>query len=102
MNSGTLLLLLLAVPLVGAVVCALLPSARLAKTWALGVSLVTLVVALALWSKGRSAGGAEYAPASWNLNGLDFGFKLGSDAITYWLVLLTTVLQPLAIAASFA
>ncbi|CAA9416017.1 MAG: NADH-ubiquinone oxidoreductase chain M [uncultured Phycisphaerae bacterium] len=102
MDSGTLLLLLLLVPLVGAIVCALLPNARLAKTWALGVSLVTLAVALALGPAGRQAGGAVFAPASWNLNGLDFGFKLGSDAITYWLVLLTTVLQPLAVAASFA
>ena len=35
-------------------------------------------------------------------SGFNFGFSLGCDAISYWLVLLTAVLQPLAIAASFA
>lgn len=103
MTSGTLLLLLLLVPLIGAVVCALLPSPRLARMWALGVSLVTLAIALALGAAGgREAGGVLYAPEGWNVRGLNFGFKLGSDWITYWLVLLTTALQPLAIAASFA
>ena len=101
MNAGTLLLLLLLVPLVGAIVCALLPSARLAKTWALLVSFVTLAVSVALGYAGRD-GGASFAPEGWTIRGLGFGFKLGSDAITYWLVLLTTILQPLAVAASFA
>lgn len=102
MTPGTPLLLLLVVPLVGAIVCALLPSDRLAKSWALLVSLVTLAIAALLGSAARQEGAMVFAPAAWDLRGLNFGFKLGSDAITYWLVLLTTVLQPLAIAASFA
>jgi NADH-quinone oxidoreductase subunit M len=102
MTPATLLLLLLVVPLVGAIVCALLPSARLAKWWALGVSLATLLISLGVVADARSGGQAAFFRAGWSLTGLGFGFKLGSDSITAWLVLLTTVLQPLAIAASFA
>src|SRR2546430_2024994 len=42
------LLLLLLIPLAGAVICALLPNASAAKTWALVVSLATAAVAVVL------------------------------------------------------
>ena len=44
MESTFLLPLLLILPLAGAAVCALLPDAKLAKTWALIVTLVTAAV----------------------------------------------------------
>src|SRR5687768_11498262 len=100
------LALLLLVPLVGAVVCALLPNPRTARTWALLVSLVTLAVGI--WTGfdlrqqgGQLAfGGLHYPRLSFHAIG--FSFSLGMDWIGFWLVLLTVVLMPLAIAASFA
>src|SRR5688572_5232268 len=97
-----LLLLLLLVPLIGAVVCALLPEGGFAKAWALFVSLVTLAIAIILGFTRGGAAFVTYAPAGWTATGFDFGLRLGCDSISYWLVLLTAGLQPLAIAASFA
>ena len=46
MNENFLLPLLLILPAAGAVACALLPDAKLARTWALLVSLGTAAVAV--------------------------------------------------------
>jgi NADH-quinone oxidoreductase subunit M len=102
-----LLPLLLIIPTAGAIVCALLPNGKLARSWALIVSLATAAVGAALafqfpWSaeNGRIVygGGVE---AILSINTLDFGFRLAMDSVSLWLVLLTVLLQPLAIAASF-
>src|SRR5688572_12312355 len=103
MESVPLLLLLLLVPAFGAVVCALLPSPTKAKGWALLVSLATLLIAVMLGFATDGGRGAVYfAPRGWTASGFGFGLRLSCDAISYWLVLLTAGLQPLAIAASFA
>src|SRR5687768_18401690 len=99
MESLPLLLLLLLVPAFGAVVCALLPSAAKAKGWALLVSLATLLIAVMLgFATDGGRGSLEFSPRGWSVSGFGFGFRLSCDAISYWLVLLTALLQPLAIA----
>ncbi|MGB7161355.1 MAG: NADH-quinone oxidoreductase subunit M, partial [Tepidisphaeraceae bacterium] len=106
-----LLPLLLIIPTVGALVCALLPDAKYARTWALIVSLATAAVAVVLafqfpWKGGDSinenrilfGGGME---SLLQISTIGFSFSLAMDAVGLWLVLLTALLSPLAIAASF-
>jgi NADH-quinone oxidoreductase subunit M len=103
----TFLLLLIVVPLAGAVVCALLPNdGRTVKSWALLVSLVTAVFAVGLavrfpWEGGGSVQFGGGPTDLFHLEPFGFGFSLVADAVSVWLVLLTVLLMPLAIAASF-
>ena len=114
-----MLILLLIIPLLGAVIGAALPNPRFARTWALIVSLLTLGVALVLVGQfdfhpkvkaqntvdsiqlrfGAVPGSA--VSGVYTLAQLGVSFALGVDSISLWLVLLTVFLTPLAIAASF-
>lgn len=93
-----LLVLLILLPLIGAIACAYSPK-PLAKAVALGFSAATLVfgvyVALEFYA-GRSPVFDGPAAAS-----LGFSFKLGVNAVSLWLMVLTVGITPLAIAASF-
>ena len=62
MNSLPLLTLMMVVPLLGAVVVAALPgnAARQAKPVALGVSLVTLVLAVLAWVRFDAGSGEQF------------------------------------------
>src|SRR3954454_24156490 len=99
-----LLLLLILIPAVGAIVCALLPrQGPAAKMCALAVSLLTAIVAVTLavssdWSTGDEV---RFSSSAFYLESINFGLKLGADSISLWLVLLTLLLEPLAILASF-
>jgi NADH-quinone oxidoreductase subunit M len=104
-----LLSLLILIPLLGAIVAAALPNPRLARSWALIVSLATLAVTLILavqfdWhATGRAVQlGLGLTPDdALKLPAVGFSFSIGVDAISLWLVILTVFLTPLAIAASF-
>src|SRR5437763_1684200 len=102
MNSASILLLLI-IPLAGAIVCAFLGPA-LARGWALFVGLATLaaaiVVAVQLMQGNPPAFHAGVSGVS-DMPALGFSFSLGINQISVWLVLLTAFLTPLAIAASF-
>jgi NADH-quinone oxidoreductase subunit M len=114
------LLLLIVIPLAGAAGCALLRGDKTVRNWALFVSLVTAGAAIAL------AGGFDFnqdlssvraserlsksvqvqfpAPGAINrfsIEDINFEFRLGADAISLWLILMTVVLTPLAILSSF-
>jgi NADH-quinone oxidoreductase subunit M len=107
MQENFLLPLLLIVPTLGAVLCALLPDAKSARLWALVVSLSTAAVAGVLafqfdWGAGNAR--VVYGAGDMSLmqvSTINFGFKLAMDAVSLWLVLLTVLLMPLSIAASF-
>ena len=96
------LVMLLIIPLAGAVVCALL--AEEASRWfALAVSLLTAVVGVLLaarfdWGVGREL---MWNSSAFSIANVGFGLRLGADSVSLWLVLLTVFLMPLAIAASF-
>src|SRR5436309_4240786 len=117
---GMLLLLLLAIPALGAVVGAFLRTRSQARAWALIVSLATLAVAVWLATQFDFHQDLSQFPAyqraersvqinfgggvredAIGLSSIGFYFHLGIDSISLWLVLLTAVLQPLAIAASW-
>src|SRR4051794_26759065 len=101
-----LLVLLLVVPLIGSVACALSPG-RLARQMALFFSLLTLFVAgLLVWRSyvpagdGADAGRAAVAFPEYvgvGLPAIGFTFRLGVDGVSLWLVVLTAFLQPLAV-----
>ena len=99
------LLLLVLLPLIGAIAIAALPSAnRLVIRWcALGASLLTAFVALMVAMRFDWMAGGEIRSSlsAFYLESIGFGVKLGADTITLWLVLLTVFLTPLAILASF-
>jgi NADH-quinone oxidoreductase subunit M len=98
------LLLLILIPAIGAAICAMLPRrGSIAKMWALAVSLLTALAGIVLALNFNWGTGAEttWSSAAFYLENINFGFKLGADSISIWLVLLTVVLEPLAILASF-
>ncbi|CAN5472441.1 NADH-quinone oxidoreductase subunit M [soil metagenome] len=113
-----LLLLLIIVPLAGAGLCALVPAAS-AKRVALGFSFLTAIIAIVLTSsfnfhqnleesmpEKRLANSVQIEfggepDAMFSLQDIGFALHLGVDTISIWLVLLTVLLMPLAIAASF-
>ncbi|EMF57095.1 MULTISPECIES: NADH-quinone oxidoreductase subunit M [Streptomyces] len=108
MSPFPLLTLTVAVPAVGAVVTAALPAAttdarrRTAKTVALVFACATLALAVAV--AGRfDPGGARYQLTEsypW-IKSFGVGFSLGVDGIAAMMVLLTTVLVPLVMLASW-
>jgi NADH-quinone oxidoreductase subunit M len=112
----SLLVILLAIPLIGAIVGALLPDQKWAKGWALIVSLAALVVGVMLachfhFSQEAANPAAamqiafpaldSQAPNPWAIDSIGFTFSLGMDSVSLWLVLLTVLLMPLAVLASF-
>ena len=109
MNETFLLPLLLIIPTLGAALCALLPDAKAARLWALTVSLATAAVAVVLafqfdWGSGNGRliyGAPGDTMSLLQVSTISFGFNLAADAVSMWLILLTVLLQPLAIAASF-
>ena len=96
-----LLILLLLVPLAGAVVAAVLPRADSAKIWALSVSAITAVFAIGLAFEYDYTQPFSTVPFELNTGVFNFHFTLGIDAISVFLLLLTVLLVPLAITASF-
>jgi NADH-quinone oxidoreductase subunit M len=111
-----MLALLLIIPLIGAIIGTALPNPRFAKTWALAVSLATLLVGALIVRQfdfhvpaGDShavqmlfgATGGQQAAGPYTITSVGISFTLGIDSISLWLVLLTVFLTPLAIAASF-
>ena len=93
---------MLVIPLVGAALCAVGP-ARQAKGIALFFGLVTLLVSGLMAWKFFDFNGPGFNIGEWNGGSLPIGFNfhLGIDGISVWLIVLTTLLTPLAIAASF-
>jgi NADH-quinone oxidoreductase subunit M len=102
-----LILLLLALPVLGAIVCALLPDARRAKGLALLISLAGLVVALLMlfrfqWDNtGAGPDGMQFGFYLGSITAINFSGGIGVDSISLWLIVLTALLMPLAIASSF-
>ena len=101
MNFPVLLLL---IPLIGAVVCPFLPTGRTSRSWALFVSLATAFVAVLMvvsFDYSDRAQPLQFGTNAFEMEDVGFSFRLGVDAISLWLVALTAWLTPLAVAASF-
>jgi len=98
------LILLLIVPLVGALVCAFL-SDSWARCWALFVGVATFVIAVVVGIRFFHASPGhplyDYFPSGATIGAIGTSFHLGINSISVWLVILTAFLTPLAIWASF-
>jgi NADH-quinone oxidoreductase subunit M len=102
MTNSFLLPFLLFVPAIGAALGAFLPNPRLARNWALIVSLATFVIAVILGIEFYRLGAPlTFHPDNYQVQSLGFGFSLRVDAIGLWLAILTAFLQPLVIGFSF-
>jgi NADH-quinone oxidoreductase subunit M len=101
MSSFPILSLMLAVPMVGAIIC-LYASASTARWVALVATLVNLALGIALWVAFDQSAGApqwqftEYAPIFGR-----FAWALGIDGIALMLIALTVFLMPICIGASW-
>ena len=94
---------LLAIPVGGAALIALWPgrSARVARWIALAASLITFAVSIYLWRHFDPALGMQFETEVDWIPSLGIAYHVGIDGISLLLVLLTTLLCPLAIASSF-
>ncbi|MFZ5848940.1 MAG: NADH-quinone oxidoreductase subunit M [Actinomycetota bacterium] len=95
---------LIAVPLVGAAVVTMLPKRAdgvLAKQVALGVSLVTLAIAAVIGFGYDVGGGFQYTEEVTWIEAFGAHYALGVDGIGLTLVLLTAILSPVVILASW-
>ena len=96
-----MLVLLLLIPLLGAAVGAFVPDA-LARKWALAVSLADLLLAVIIaCGFDFSTAGMQYVTSGFSAPQIGVAFNLGIDSISLWLILLTTLLMPLSVLASF-
>ncbi len=90
-------------PLVGAVLVALLPRSATAamRIAALVFSLATFALSVALLIGFNNAqSGYQYVESVDWIKTYGIGYKLGMDGISIWLVMLTTVIFPIAILSS--
>ena len=89
------------IPVIGALVVALAPKGA-TNAVAILASLASFVVSLAVLA-GFNAGatGYQFVEAAQWIPQAGIGYKLGIDGISIWLVLLTTLIFPVAIWFSF-
>ena len=95
-----LLTLLCAVPLVGAVALAFLPS-RLARPVGLAVSLVTLALAAVVAVDYSPGGGYQHTESYQWIPSFGVTYSLGVDGLGLLMVLLTVVLVPIVLVAAW-
>jgi NADH-quinone oxidoreductase subunit M len=104
MNDFPWLTVLWLLPVVGAMLVAALPAraaANAPKQIALGFSLITLVLAVALALDYQSGGGRQFTEETDWIRLFGAHYALGLDGIGLTLVLLTVVLAPVVIIASW-
>ncbi len=101
----TFLTLILAIPLAGTLIVLLTPrrAGEVIKWTAFVVSLVTFVVSLFLLSQPfAQQGGLMWAGRVPWIPTAGISYALGVDGLSIWLVLLTTLISPIAILSSFS
>jgi NADH-quinone oxidoreductase subunit M len=94
-----LLPLILAVPVFGAIVASVIPRAEAAKFWAVTIAAITGALVLGLSS--HCLFEPYVGPAYTGVIPIHLTFKLGVDAVSLFLMLMTVLLVVLAITASF-
>jgi NADH-quinone oxidoreductase subunit M len=105
--TAYLLSLLIAVPLVGAVLVLLVPGkdeerAGVVRQLGLGISLVVFALTIVLWSRfdPASADFQFVEKVAW-IPAFGIDYHLGVDGISLWLVVLTGFLTPIALLCSW-
>src|SRR6266545_3333021 len=90
-------------PLAGAVIATLFPSRALGlhRLWALGVTLATFGLSLAMLTAYHAGAGFQLMERAVWVRSLNFNYILGVDGISLFMVLLTTFLMPAAVLVSW-
>jgi NADH-quinone oxidoreductase subunit M len=104
MNSIPILTLLTFLPLAGGLAAALLPRAqqKLGRNIAFATSLAVLAAALGLWAAFDSAsGGMQWVERAWWVRSLGIEYHLGVDGLGLLMVLLSALIVPFALVASW-
>ncbi len=98
----SLLDIVLFLPLAGFLVLLAVPksSPQLSRTVSLGISLVIFALSLGLVGAGGTAGFSYEANSIW-ISSPQIHYHVGLDGLTLWLVLLSTLLTPIAILVSW-
>ncbi|MEK7468341.1 MAG: NADH-quinone oxidoreductase subunit M [Planctomycetota bacterium] len=103
--SAPILSALLVIPVAGAALVALLPreNAREAKLAALLTALLTFLVSIPLWTQFRPGNAAmQFVETRAWVPALGLTYKVGVDGISVLLVILTTLLMPICVLASWS
>ena len=102
--SSFLLTLLMAAPVAGALVVALLPrdAVRLQKGLALAVTGLVFALSLLLVRGFEPGGSMQFVEQHAWMPAYGIQYHLGIDGISLWLVILTTFLTPLALLGSWS
>ena len=100
MGGFPILSLMLAVPLVGALVC-LFVGANAARWTALAATLANLVLGIVLWLN-FDIGGAQWQFQEFHALFAGFAYALGIDGIALMLIMLSVFLMPICIGASWS
>ena len=96
--SNHLLSIITFLPLIGAIAVLCIPSDSLKKWVALGVTELTFLVSLGLWFGWESGqAGMQFVESAEWLPELGMRYSLGVDGISMLLVLLTTLIMPIAV-----
>ncbi len=95
------LTLLIALPLVGAVVTAFVPTRELAKKVGVGFSLATLAVGVATAAQYNVGDGMQLTETHTWIEALGVHYALGVDGLGLLMVLLTVVLVPIVLLAAW-
>src|SRR4051794_23593095 len=90
-SLGLALIAVLALPVLGAILCALVRGSRDARWIALITSLLCFVLSVPLLFKHA----ALVAMSIGQVTAINFSFSIGLDSISVWLLALTTFLMPL-------
>ena len=104
MNGLPILTFLTLVPLVGAVIVAAVgqENKRLARSLAFGVSLLSLGIALALWKSFDATSGAmQFEERHAWIPALGVDYRVAVDGLGLLMVLLTAIVVPMALMASW-
>lgn len=99
-----LLTLILFAPAAAALVVLLIPRERVQaiRYTALGLSLIPLVLVLLVWKNFLPSGGFQFIEKAVWYPQINAAYHLGLDGVALTMVLLTTLLTPLALLASFS
>ncbi|HEX7470203.1 MAG TPA: NADH-quinone oxidoreductase subunit M, partial [Verrucomicrobiae bacterium] len=103
MNGLPILTILTLLPLVGGIIVAGLQNKRLARNLALAIGFASLALALVLWKSFNAASGEMQfveGPHSW-IPSLGVNYFVGVDGLGLLMVLLTAIVVPLAMLASW-
>ena len=104
LSTGNIISYLLVLPLLGVLTLLLIPSwnAQLLRVTALGFSFLTFIVSLFLWVWfDKSTAKFQFVDQIFWVESLNLNLTVGIDGISLFLVILTTLLIPLCILASW-